>query len=108
MKVGDYSPWGKIDSVTTPFRGIHIVSTSGHGGIKLSNVWNNQTPEVFRNKNGWYEEDCEAYIPMYFFPGYFSLYYEKGMYEMKQISEDGLKRWFPTEWNKYVENNKEV
>jgi hypothetical protein len=42
------------------------LSAAGHGGIKLDRVRNALIPDVFRKEGGWYEEDCEWAIPMYF------------------------------------------
>jgi len=61
-----YSPWGKVQHCHKFCRGIYSVSTAGHGGIYVSPSLNKNIPEEYRNSSGWYEEDLEAAIPMYF------------------------------------------
>ena len=60
------SPWGAVQSVREFGDGVVAVSTAGHGGFKLDRERNNKIPPMFRKSGGWYEEDCEAAIVMYF------------------------------------------
>lgn len=64
LKEGDRSPWGKIQHVQHLGEGACFVSTAGHGGIKLDRKRNAMIPKAARRERGWYEEDCEAAIPM--------------------------------------------
>lgn len=74
----DPSPWGTIDQVERLAEGIYRVHTSGHGGIWLSlerrEKLASESPwvaDLFRNvpaycdKPTWWEEDCEALIPIF-------------------------------------------
>ena len=61
-----HSPWGAVQHGERLVDGVFFVSTAGHGGIKLSQARNALIPDVFRREGGWYEEDCDWAIPMYF------------------------------------------
>jgi len=74
----DPSPWGTIDQVERLADGVYRVHTAGHGGIWLSperrDRLASESPWVanlFRNvpaycdKPTWWEEDCEALIPIF-------------------------------------------
>ena len=61
--IGKYSPWGKIQHCYEVLEGFHLVSTPGHGGVKLNRARNAQIPASVRKAGGWYEEDCEYCIP---------------------------------------------
>lgn len=63
-----YSPWGKIETIESICPGAWWVYTSSHGGVKLSAANQRRIPEVFRQKGGWYEEDCNWAIPFHFLP----------------------------------------
>ncbi len=65
---GKSSPWGKIQDSQPMGEGVVFVSTAGHGGLKLDRVRNARIPALFRQKGGWYEEDCAIYIPFFFIP----------------------------------------
>jgi hypothetical protein len=68
-----HSPWGAIDNVTTVAWGIWFVSTPSHGGYKLNVEQNAKIPELFRSKDGWYEEDCEWAVVVFFLRDHFNL-----------------------------------
>lgn len=57
------TPWGKSDWQRKIAVGINWYSTPSHGGVKLSVGKNKLIPEYMRNKDGWYEEDCDWAIP---------------------------------------------
>lgn len=59
---GSRTPWGGVQHYSPIAPGIVQVGTAGHGGIKLSAERNKEIPTALRNRNGWYEEDCEASI----------------------------------------------
>jgi hypothetical protein len=65
------TPWGPSQSVTELAHGITLVTTAGHGGIKLSPERQAQMPASCRqtpySEGGWYEEDCDALLPLYRF-----------------------------------------
>jgi hypothetical protein len=87
------SPWDTIDWLDHMATGIDSVSTAGHGGIKLSPERNAAIPKEFRQDGGWYEEDCEAAIPMLFFAD--DLGYDD---ERKADLIGVVKNWFPEEY----------
>ena len=63
IEEGSRTPWGPAQHVAYPQEGIFIVSTAGHGGVKLDRKRNSLVPKAARAKGGWYEEDCQASIP---------------------------------------------
>ena len=81
---GYQTPWGTAQEKNVIFEGVTFYSTAGHGGIKVLKELNKKIPAEFRNKSGWYEEDCEALIPAYFIIG-----------DDRELIKEGLKRWFP-------------
>lgn len=87
------TPWGRADYVEEiqPFLG--VVGTAGHGGVKVSEEYNNKIPESVRNQSGWYEEDCEWCIPY--------LFLREFLFD-KQYPEahDCFKNWY---WKQYEE-----
>ena len=66
LREGMNSPWGSIQQVFEIAEGIQQVSTAGHGGWKVYHKYNRLIPKEIRRKEGWYEEDCEVYIPAYY------------------------------------------
>lgn len=86
-----HSPWGEVQRCETIAPGIHFVETAGHGGISLSAAWNREIPEPFRDKGGWYEEDCDAAIPSFFLPDHFSEV-------TRERARRSLRRWHWREW----------
>lgn len=61
------TPWGSAQTARMLAPGIGMVSTAGHGGIKLSPERQRQVPAYMRCEGGWYEEDCQAAIPLVVF-----------------------------------------
>lgn len=94
-----YSPWGAIQQTVHYAEGIQGVSTASHGGIKLDRKRNALIPAPFRNKGGWYEEDAEAAIPMYFLYDHIQ---ERRHWNMTrdEIKLD-VRDEFPHEWEAY-------
>lgn len=67
----DSTPWGSVDHEQEYAPGCVFVSTSSHGGFKISPELDIQIPKVAReaascSPPGWYEEDCEWAIPAYY------------------------------------------
>lgn len=62
----DRSPWGKVQTCESVTPWMQVISTASHGGIKLDASHNRLIPATRRRKSGWYEEDCEVAIPLYF------------------------------------------
>jgi hypothetical protein len=68
------SPWGPVQDQEQLADGIVQVHTAGHGGIWLSPERQAALPDWARcvssgycAKPTWWEEDCEAAVPMYVF-----------------------------------------
>lgn len=99
LKWGDRTPWGEAQEVEHVAPGIAIVSTAGHGGVKLSAARNREVPAPLRRAAGWYEEDCEFHIVARTFPEVQAL---RGgnmtPEEMFADGDDGVKRWFGRAW----------
>ena len=92
--IAKYSPWGRIQSSKTIAEGIEFVSTASHGGVKLDRKNNAKMPVVFRRKNGWYEEDCEAALVIITFPEHFKQ-------EVVDAAHKSAKNWYPDEYEKH-------
>jgi hypothetical protein len=65
------SPWGTIDGIEVMAEGILRVFTPSHGGIWLSPerratlpAWAHTVNSTFCAKPRWWEEDCEAAVPL--------------------------------------------
>lgn len=58
------SRWGKVQSMVDYHNGILDISTSGHGGLKVTGEIAKKIPKHFRQT--WYEEDCDCVIALYF------------------------------------------
>jgi hypothetical protein len=86
-----YSPWGEVQTGERLADGVYFVSTPSHGGFKLSPVNNVLIPVAFRRKDGWYEEDCDAAIPIFFMPNLFKP-------EEVENARSSLQTWHRREW----------
>ena len=100
---GSSTPWGPAQNVVEIAPGFYTISTASHGGIKLSAERNRFIPEPLRNKNGWYEEDCDANIPVMFYTEAWSksTYWQSYYKTEKEIFDDAaksLKYWYPDEF----------
>lgn len=77
MRVGDRSPWGRIEEVTRLSADVVIVSTPSHGGIHVSGASLAAIPARYRRfaeawaPRGWFEEDCAALAVVVTFPDLF-------------------------------------
>lgn len=94
------TPWGAPQDMHHAGTGIAVIGTAGHGGIKLSAERNRKIPKPLRRPGGWYEEDCEAGIPMWVFPD--ADYGLSGEYSEPQSVRDraneSVRNWYPDEW----------
>lgn len=86
--VGSFTPWGRADFAETLAPGIVTVSTPSHGGIHLDPAQNAKVHEVWRAADGWYEEDCDAYIVLATFPE------TAAPYPLEKV-HDSLAYWLP-------------
>lgn len=95
VHVGMKTPWGKAQTARVLAEGVGEVTTAGHGGIKLDRTRNARIPYLFRKDGGWYEEDCEAFIPIMFL----GLKDDGGIALTQEAIEDAravLKNYYPT------------
>lgn len=89
-RYGGRSPWGKIQHVQRVADGVWIVSTPGHGGIKLCRALNRKMGRAAL-PGGWYEEDCAAALPIVAFPELFQP-------NQHAPAVQSAKEWFPDEY----------
>ena len=74
---GSYNPWGPAQTVEEIGAGVLIVTTSGHGGIHVSDAKLALMPEklrtlsTFYDGGNWFEEDCEVLRVVLAFPELF-------------------------------------
>lgn len=59
LRVSTATPWGEAQGAERYTRGVTSYDTASHGGFKVSKTLNDKIPEILRNEDGWYEEDCE-------------------------------------------------
>jgi len=92
---GSRTPWGTADGVSHIAPGIASVFTPGHGGVKLSPARNKEVDPVWRNSNGWYEEDCEWAIAAI-------THREAYSEDHQRYAHESARQWFPDEYEKAV------
>lgn len=106
---GSRTPWGPAQNVYDIAPGIAEVSCAGHGGIKLSKERNREVPPALRNASGWYEEDCEAAIPMWAFHEEYAAHRQSADHGASDMGDPGyvlmtsaarVREWFPDAWTK--------
>lgn len=86
------TPWGQSQGATVFVEdGIYCHSTAGHGGFKVFAKLNREIPEVLRNEQGWYEEDCEYAKVIASLPAYFT---DREV----RLAKESLRNWFPDEY----------
>jgi hypothetical protein len=100
-RTGIYTPWGQSDYSKDyskdQMEKIVFHSTSSHGGLFVDPDLNQLIPYGLRRESGWYEEDCEFHIPAYFLFDQMA-----GLKSTKEECLQGLKDWFPSEWEKVM------
>lgn len=88
-RVGSRTPWGTADYAEELAPGIWVVSTPGHGGVKLSRERHGLLPIPARRTGGWFEEDAQALIVLAAFP-------EAQRRPLDPVKLDGdLRQWEP-------------
>lgn len=95
VKEGYPTPWGSADNVSHLAPGIASVSTPGHGGIKLSPARNKEVDPIWRESDGWYEEDCSWSITAITHPEGFSE-------DHQRYAHESARRWYPDEYESVV------
>lgn len=73
------SKWGPVQRMVDYRNGILDISTSGHGGLKVTGELAKKIPKHFRQT--WYEEDCECVIPLFFLYDEFKVIADQFSYE---------------------------
>lgn len=90
MRGGDPTPWGMAQDIQSFGGGVWSVATSRHGGFHLEPAANEKIPTEHRHQGGWYEEDCDYAIVLWFYPD---------LRERLDISRESvrasLERWNP-------------
>lgn len=76
LRKNGYSPWGYVQNIERLACGIYRVYTASHGGIYLSPERQRELAEIaphflravelksYAPKPMWWEEDCEAVLPL--------------------------------------------
>ncbi|MHA3724210.1 DUF7007 domain-containing protein [Leucobacter sp. HY1910] len=95
---GSHTPWGKADQVNHPAPGISVVHTPSHGGVKLSPERNREIPAALRESAGWYEEDCDAAIPLYYFTDDMAGDFKSSPAELRAGAAESIRNWHPDGW----------
>lgn len=103
-----YSPWGKIDNVETIMHGVSIVSTPGHGGIRITEkaLKHHSFEFDFLVKYGaikmgeyyFFEEDCAMFLMLFDCPTILKTYaekYKQDAEEIFQYCKGSVQRWYP-------------
>jgi len=98
------TPWGESDSEHVHYRGtrgeVVFYTTPSHGGFRVTGEFAKEIPEAFKLQSfcgqgvdGWYEEDCDCVIPIYFLSRY-------GWFDNKQVqmAEKMCKAQYPEAW----------
>ncbi|BCH57278.1 DUF7007 domain-containing protein [Agrobacterium vitis] len=74
IPAGASTPWGRAQLSRQPAVGIVLHSTASHGGFHLAENANATIHPLFRNDDGFYEEDCEWAKVAHAFPQLFTAY----------------------------------
>lgn len=74
IKAGASTPWGMAQVSRQFADGIILHSTASHGGFHLAENANATIHPLFRNDDGFYEEDCEWAKVAHAFPQLFTAY----------------------------------
>lgn len=88
------TPWGASQDARSVTRGIMFYSTASHGGYHVSPTLNNKMHPALRNRNGWYEEDCEWAFVALAFPKHFDL-------DIVVQAHSIAKNYFPDRYEKW-------
>lgn len=88
------SPWGAVQYGRVLADGIISVSTSGHGGVRISSERLKQMPATLRlGRRRWFEEDCEAALVGLAFADDLDLNDSR-----RDDLAAAVANWFPTKW----------
>lgn len=98
------SPWGQIDHVSRLFRGASIVSTPGHGGLRLGRAFaEKELPSIalkYAIRQGEYyffEEDCAWSVAVYYSVKLMEIYREhyNGQCDIVDVVNKTIASWYP-------------
>lgn len=104
-----YTPWGQSQYSEQYGIGVVFYETPSHGGFKLATAKNNMVPVMFRNNDGWYEEDCEVWKVILTFPELFQTgptLSGLDVFQRQELALKHLERWFPEQVALYRETPK--
>ena len=87
------TPWGTADQCDIRAEGIVFYATPSHGGFKLDDQQNAKVHRALRNRNGWYEEDCEWSKVAFTFPTLFTP-------DEREAADKTLRAYFPDAYEK--------
>lgn len=85
------TPWGLPNRCVRYAEGVLSYSTPSHGGFHVDRERLAAMPAVLRNKDGWFEEDCEWAKVATAFPDLFTAY-------ECDHAERTLRDWMPDAW----------
>lgn len=74
IQAGASTPWGTAQLSRQFADGIVLHSTSSHGGFHLDEIANAAVHPLYRNDDGFYEEDCEWAKVAHAYPQLFTAY----------------------------------
>jgi hypothetical protein len=88
IRAGASTPWGMAQVSRQFADGIILHSTASHGGFHLAEKANSAVHPLFRNDDGFYEEDCEWAKVAHAFPQLFTVY-------KRRLADRTLRDYFP-------------
>jgi hypothetical protein len=101
VEYGARTPWGPAQHQEKVADGIVFVPTEGHGGYKLSKERNAAIPRPYRSASGWYEEDTEQHIVVFYHHDVVARQDANRTRDERLAAEDeSLRDWYPAAWEK--------
>jgi hypothetical protein len=82
------TPWGVVQHIKELTDGVAFYSTASHGGFHVTPEVLATFPAYLRNRDGWYEEDCEWAKVALALPAFFD---DKSI----EAAKDTMKNWNP-------------
>lgn len=98
------TPWGAADYIKECIRGVALVQTPSHGGIRVSRgLAERQLSDACRHlgyqmgEYYFFEEDCAYALPFFEHPEWFTNIYHEGETKdtLKGNAKVTLERWYP-------------
>lgn len=95
IRTGASTPWGMAQVSRRYANGIVLHSTAGHGGFHLDEIANAVVHPLYRNNDGFYEEDCEWVKVAHAFPQLFTAY-------ERRLADRTLRDYFPDAYERVM------